>query len=109
MMIMTDIKYIVRDPAILAGVPIIEGHRIAVHHIVWWYQQGHSVEQIAQNFSLSLSQVHAALLYYYEHQSEIDREIEENAASFAQYDEKAESSITQRMKVLMHARISSEI
>jgi uncharacterized protein (DUF433 family) len=41
------------------------------------YAHGWSAEEIqAQHPHLSLAQIHAALYYYYDHQAEIDREIE---------------------------------
>jgi uncharacterized protein (DUF433 family) len=41
------------------------------------YAHGWSAEEIqAQHPHLSLAQIHAALSYYYDHQAEIDREIE---------------------------------
>ena len=72
----TDTKYIVRDPDVLGGKPHIEGHRIAVHHIAWWYAQGATAEELARDYALTLAEVHAALVYYYDHKDEIDGEIE---------------------------------
>lgn len=78
----TDIKHIVRTPGFYGGKPCIDGYKISVHNIVIRYNQGYTPEQIvAELFPvLTLAQVHAALLYYYEHQEEIDREIAEEAA-----------------------------
>lgn len=101
MSIATEIKYIVRDPSVLGGVPTIEGHRIAVHHIVWWYHQGLAAEQLAQEFSLSLAQIHAALLYYYEHKGEIDQEVEDNDTTFAAQADASASPLSQRMRDLL--------
>ena len=60
------------------GVPIIEGTRTKVAEIVldqlahdWDADEIHR-----QHPDLSLAQIHAALTYYYDHQEEIDREIE---------------------------------
>lgn len=58
----TDTKYIVRDPDVLGGKPAIEGYRIAVHHIAWWYSQGESAEQIARDFHVAPAEVHSALV-----------------------------------------------
>ena len=55
----------------------IAGHRIKVQHIVIWHErQGKSPEEIAADCAgLGLSDVHAALAYYYDHRDEIDSEI----------------------------------
>lgn len=78
----TDIKHIVRDPNIYGGKPCVEGHRIAVHDIAVAHHQGYSPDDMVRELftSLTLPQVYAALLYYYEHKDEIDREIAEEAA-----------------------------
>ena len=105
MIIDTDVKYIVRDPAVLGGVPTIAGHRIAVHHIAWWYRQGQSVEQMTRDYVLTPSQVHAALLYYYDHQIEIDQEIEDIDIAFAEAVERDQSPLNVRMRELMRQRL----
>jgi uncharacterized protein (DUF433 family) len=71
-----DTGHIVIDPAVLGGEPHIAGHRIAVSHIaVWIVYQGESPEAIANEFTLTLGEVYAALAYYYDHQNEIDNSI----------------------------------
>ncbi|MCP4108006.1 MAG: DUF433 domain-containing protein [Desulfobacteraceae bacterium] len=58
------------------GVPLIQGTRITVRCIAGYYQMGMSVDEILTNLShLTQSQVHAALLYYFDHQEEIDSEL----------------------------------
>ena len=78
----TDIKHIVRTPDIYGGKPCIEGHRISVHDIAESHRLGLTPEQIVSEHypTLSLTQVYAALLYYYEHKDEIDRDISGEAA-----------------------------
>lgn len=77
---LTEIKYIVRDEQIYGGKPRIQGHRVAVHDIAAWHWQGETPEGIARGYGLALAQVYAALVYYYDHQEEIDRQIEEEDA-----------------------------
>lgn len=67
----TEVRHIVRDPDVLGGKPVIEGHHIAVHHIAWWYSQGITTERLAQEYALTPAEVHAALVYYYDHKDEI--------------------------------------
>lgn len=73
----TDIKHIVRDVNIYGGRPRIAGHRISVHDIAVCHNGGYTPDQIASELypTLTLPEVYAALLYYYEHKDEIDAEI----------------------------------
>lgn len=98
MTIPTDTKHIVRDEAILGGKPHIAGHRIAVHHIAWWHQQGQSAEALAHEYHLTPAEVHAALTYYYDHKDEIDREIEQEAEEHARLADADTSPIAERMR-----------
>lgn len=72
-------RYIVNDPDILSGEPIIEGTRTPVRAIVELWRQGIMPEAIpAQLPHLSLAQVFDALSYYSDHQAEINNYIERN-------------------------------
>ena len=69
------------DPEILDGAPCVAGTRIPVRTIASYHKMGVSVEELAGGDYypwLSPSDVYGALLYYYDHQNEIDAEIEEN-------------------------------
>jgi excisionase family DNA binding protein len=58
--------------------PRIAGRRITVQHIATFYEiHRWNIQDIAEQFKLTLSQVHAALAYYYDHKSEIDQAREE--------------------------------
>jgi uncharacterized protein (DUF433 family) len=71
--------YITFDPDIAGGVALIEGTRITVRCVAGYYQMGMTVDEILNSLShLTASQIHAALTYYFDHQEEIDRQIEEN-------------------------------
>jgi uncharacterized protein (DUF433 family) len=62
------------------GVAKLVGHRIKVEHIVALKKyQGLTAEQIQSEAypHLSLSQIYAALAYYYDHRDEIDRQMKE--------------------------------
>lgn len=104
----TEIKHIVRDDGVLGGKPHIAGHRIAVHHIAWWYSQGMSAEALAQEYRLTPAQVHAALVYYYDHKDEIDRELAEEAAAHAKRAEADTSPIAERMRRAIAERKASQ-
>ena len=73
------IGHIEITPGVLGGKPRIAGHRIAVAHIAEMYlKMGISLEEIAGKYDLSLASVHAAMTYYYDHRSEIDRHTAES-------------------------------
>jgi uncharacterized protein (DUF433 family) len=72
---------IARTPGIKRGTPHIAGTGVTVRTIVRWHQSGLTPEEIAIRIGhLSLSQVHAALAYYYANQHIMDREMEAEAA-----------------------------
>jgi uncharacterized protein (DUF433 family) len=61
---------------VAGGKPRIAGHRITMQDIVIWHERmGLSADEIASNHGLSLSDVYAALTYYYDHRQEIDEAI----------------------------------
>ncbi len=65
--------YIVRDAAILAGQPVVEGTRIPVTTLVRAHQLGMDFDEILVQYpSLTPAQLHAAFLFYLDHQDEID-------------------------------------
>lgn len=57
--------------------PRIEGRRVRVQDVVSYYAGGWTAERVSEELRLTLAQVHAALVYYYEHQEEIDEAIAE--------------------------------
>ena len=71
-----SINLIYRDPKIRSGRPYIVGTGLRVLDIVsamrW---NGRSPEQMAEDYQISLGQVHAALAYYYCNQAEIDADM----------------------------------
>lgn len=68
--------HITRDPAIRGGRPCLDRTRIAVGDVVAAHIDGHRPQEIQSLFgaTLTLAQVHAALVYYYDHPNEIDEE-----------------------------------
>ena len=65
-------------PGITGGKPRITGTRITVQNIVIWHEMmGRSVDEIATEYDLSLSDIYIALAYYFEHKTEIDEAIKE--------------------------------
>lgn len=69
---------IVITPGICGGKPRIAGHRITVQNVVIWHERmGKSVDEIATEYRLSLSEVHSSLAFYFDHREEVDRSISE--------------------------------
>jgi uncharacterized protein (DUF433 family) len=68
--------FIIRDPGVRGGRPIIDGTGITVNRIATWYNLGLRPEEIAGRIGhLSLAQVYAALAHYHTNRDEIDAEI----------------------------------
>ena len=68
---------IVGTPGIRGGRPRIDGHRVTVADVAVWHERtGMSPDEIVFNYpSLTLSDVYAALAYYFENRERIDAEI----------------------------------
>ena len=74
-------RHIATDPAITHGRPHIAGHRIRVQDIAIWHERmGLSADEICTDYNLSLSEVYAALAYYFDHKAEIDQSIDSDLA-----------------------------
>ncbi|MGA2061423.1 MAG: DUF433 domain-containing protein [Thermoguttaceae bacterium] len=74
-------QHIESTPGTRGGKPRITGTRICVSDVVIWTERGRSPEEIVTDFpQLSLSDVFAALAYYYDHREEIDRQMKESEA-----------------------------
>lgn len=72
--------HILTNSRIAGGAPIIQGTRIAVRTIAGYYQLGMTADEILQSLPhLTQSQVHAALTFYFDHQKEIDQDLERNS------------------------------
>jgi uncharacterized protein (DUF433 family) len=75
----TTSRYVVRDPEILQGEPIITGTRTTVRAIVGLWRLGISPEEIPSHLPhLALAQVFDALSFYLDNQVEINDYIERN-------------------------------
>lgn len=64
--------HITQTPGVCGGEPCIAGRRIKVRNVYVWYElMGMSDDEIAEQHDLSLTQIHAALAYAYEHLSDM--------------------------------------
>jgi uncharacterized protein (DUF433 family) len=72
-------RYVVSDPQVMDGEPVIQGTKTTVRAIVELWRLGISPEEIPHHLPhLQLAQVFDALSYYSDHQDEIQRYIELN-------------------------------
>jgi uncharacterized protein (DUF433 family) len=77
--VITEYPHITRIPEVCGGRPIVKDTRTPVKTIVGYYKMGLSVEEILDGLPhLSPAQVFASLAYYYDHQAEIERDIQES-------------------------------
>lgn len=106
MVIPIEYAYIVQTPEIYGNKPRISGHRIAVHDIAQAIGRGYSPAQIVAEIfpTLTLAQVHSALAYYYDHQPEIDREINEEDADIRQRAQADQPPAAQRLRAAIAQR-----
>jgi uncharacterized protein (DUF433 family) len=75
----TTYAYITSTPGICGGKPCIDGHRVRVLDIAVDFDKlGMTCEEISQQYpGLTLSQIHSALAYYFDHRDEILAELDE--------------------------------
>jgi uncharacterized protein (DUF433 family) len=91
-------QHIVATPGTLGGKARIAGRRISVEDIaIWHVRLGKTVDEICAEFNLSLAEVHAALAYYYDHQSEIERAINEGDAFLRALRDSSPSKLAKRL------------
>lgn len=74
--------HISANPQVMSGRPCIAGTRVRVMDVVAARQAGVPDDELLDYFSsrtLTRSELHAALAYYYDHQDEIDAALTEDA------------------------------
>src|SRR5207237_8946510 len=73
----TQYAHIIHNPGICGGRATIRGSRIAVSAVAFRYRRGESVDEILETWPhLTPGHVHEALAYYFDHQTEMDSEID---------------------------------
>jgi len=92
-------RYIEQNKKIRSGKPHIVDTRITVSDIVTWHlRMGHSLEEVAVQYSLSLAAVHGAMSYYYDHKSEIDAQIDTSHDFYVTNKQTAPSLVQQKLR-----------
>lgn len=67
--------HISEDPQVMSGSPCIAGTRVRVMDLVSAYKAGVPVDELQEYFSsrtLTLSEIYAALAYYFDHQEALE-------------------------------------
>ncbi|BAZ28408.1 hypothetical protein NIES4074_08410 [Cylindrospermum sp. NIES-4074] len=97
-------EHIEITPGVCGGKPRIAGHRIRVQDIVIWHEQmGMSADEILHHYpSITLSDVYAALAYYYDHRDEIRQQMQADEEFARKMKAKTQSLVQQRLKDRHH-------
>jgi uncharacterized protein (DUF433 family) len=73
----TDHPHISHTPDVCGGRPVVQGTRIPVKALAGYHRMGYTLTEILAGFpGLTAAQLHDALSYYYDHQAEIDADME---------------------------------
>lgn len=91
-------QHITVMPGVASGRPHIAGHRITVQDIVIWHEWlGRSADEIATEYDLSISDIYAALAYYYDHRDEINTSIRESETFIETLRQKTPSKVSKKI------------
>jgi uncharacterized protein (DUF433 family) len=91
-------KHIEMTPGVVGGKPHIAGRRITVQNIAVWHEHmGQSIDEICDEYDLSLAKVHAALSYYFDHREEIEQQIKEDDAFVAALRQQTSSPLQEKL------------
>lgn len=94
-------QHIEITPGISGGKPRIAGRRITVENIVIWHERlGKSADEIASDYDISLADVYAALAYYFDHQNDIDRSLDESRTFVGSLRQKFSSKLPRTIQQL---------
>ena len=92
-------RHIVVTPGVAGGKPRVVGHRITVQNIVLWHEwMGLGVDEIAAEHDIALSDVYAALTYYYDHRDQIDEAIQTDQAFIEELYKMTPSKLPEKLR-----------
>ena len=90
----TDHPHVTKTPGVCGGRPVVRDTRIPVKALVGYHRMGYTLTEIMEGFpGLTAAQLHDALSYYYDHQAEIDADMEADELP----------AILERFQLEMHA------
>lgn len=99
MTVQTLDRHIEITPGVAGGKPRIAGRRITVQNIVIWHEwMDYSADDIATEYNLTLSEIYAALAYYYDNPQEIDEAIKAGQAMADKMRQKIPSKLPYKPK-----------
>jgi len=91
--------HIVKEPGYCGGKAAIDNTRVRVNNVVWLHKEGRTPEQILESYpDLNLSQVHAALAYYYDHVDEIEAEFAREDEAEANFEHRKAEVLAERAR-----------
>ena len=94
-------QHISMNPDVRGGKPSVAGTRLTVADIALLHLKlGMALEEIAAKYSLTLADVHAAMTYYYDHRSEIDQSLSDDAAFAEAFERNNPSPLRAKLKAL---------
>ncbi len=69
--------YVTQTSGVCGGRPVIEGTRTPVKALISYYRMNYTVTEILEGFpGLTAAQLYDALSYYYDHQAEMDADMD---------------------------------
>lgn len=95
------IQHLDAAPDIRRGKVCLAGTRIAVEDVVLLHLRlGKSLAEIAGTYELPLAAVHAAMAFYYDHQTEVDQAIQDDIAFAEAFERRSSSPLREKLKAL---------
>ena len=92
------------DPAIKGGKPCIVDRRISVQDVVIWHERlGKSIDEIAAEYDLTISDIYIALGFYYMNRESIDESIKNDELFAASLKDKTVSTLKEKLRSLGHS------
>src|SRR5689334_18822384 len=86
------------SPGVRGGKVCLAGSRISVEDLVLMHLRlGQPLAEIAGTYDLPLAALHTAMAYYYEHQAEIDRSIEQDKAFAEAFERRNVSPLREKL------------
>lgn len=95
-----EVGRIVKNASVCGGKPCVAGSRIRVQDVYVWHElQGLSADEIVSRYpQLTMSDVYAALSYYWDHRDEIQRQMTADDEFVLQMKEQHGSPLRQKLR-----------
>ncbi len=90
--------HIVQTPGVRGGRPYVEGKGVAVDHVAVWHERMRmSADDIADQYDLTLAEIHAALAFYFDHREETDARIDAEDREFDELKRQSRSLLAEKL------------